>query len=314
MKLRVIFAGTPQFAVPTLEKLLEYDCDVLGVLTQPDRKKGRGRQLSAPPVKTCALGHSIPVFQTDRMDEKSVRRMMSLEPHMVIVVAFGLILPPRMLFEPPLGCINVHASLLPRWRGAAPIARAIEAGDSQTGVTIMLMNEGLDTGDMYSQKTTPIEEGDTTATLEERLATIGADELIRVLPMIMSQRMMVYGQNDRLATYARKMGPQDGVIDWHASATSIVNKIRACNPWPVANSWLNGQRLRIWEASASEPDTDSTKPGTVLPSERHQLIVAAGQGAVHLKSVQRDGKKRMPIKNFLAGTSVSAGSEFSDGS
>lgn len=310
MTLRVIFAGTPEFARPCLERLVEADCEVVAVMTQPDRRQGRGRRVLPPPVKSFALQHDLPVIQPHRLDDDAVHQLLVIDPDLIIVVAFGLIIPDELLYRPPLGCVNVHASLLPRWRGAAPVARAIEAGDVETGITIMQMDSGLDTGGILSQVAVEIAADDTTATLGGKLALAGATELLRALPAISDRKLHAVEQNSNLATYAHKMTKSDATIDWNECAAAIVCKIRACDPWPVAHSWLNDTRIRIWEAQVCDGDHHDMRPGTVVPSGPNEVIVAAGRGAVRLDSVQRDGKKRMTIRNFIAGNPIAAGSVF----
>ncbi len=310
MTLRVIFAGTPAFAIPCLERLVDSGVHVVAVLTQPDRRKGRGQKMSAPPVKSFAEERSIPVIQPERLDSEAVDRLMSYWPDLIIVVAYGLIIPATLLSGPLLGFVNVHASLLPRWRGAAPVARAIEAGDTETGVTVMQMDAGLDTGGILSQSKVAINIDDTTESLEERIACEGAAELMRVLPLISKGELQAIPQNEDSATYAAKMSQTDAVIDWDNSASSIVRKIRACNPWPVAHSWLQGRRIRIWEAQVCEHGSVFETPGMVISSNRKQVVVSARQGAVSLGTVQKDGKNRMQIRDFLAGNPITEGSSF----
>ena len=310
MTLRVIFAGTPMFAIPSLRALVDAGQDVVAVLTQPDRKKGRGRKLSPPPVKSFALERGLPVVQAGRLTDDVVNELLRFQPDIMIVVAFGLIISKQLLSAPRWGCVNVHASLLPRWRGAAPVARAIEAGDTQTGVTIMQMDAGLDTGDILSQVVVPIGEEDTTASLEQRLADAGATELLRVLPALVSDDLQPVVQDERFATYATKMSADDAIINWADAATEIVCQVRACNPWPVARTWLQGQRLRIWEARVSDRSPADGMPGTVVSDDKHALTVMSGEGAVSLQTVQLDGRNRMPVRNFLAGHRISAGARF----
>ncbi|MDE0309792.1 MAG: methionyl-tRNA formyltransferase [Acidiferrobacterales bacterium] len=310
MTLRVIFAGTPTFAIPCLERLVNSDIHVAAVVTQPDRRRGRGQKLSPPPVKSFATEHAIPVIQADRLDRDTVGKLLSYRPDLIIVAAYGLMIPAALLSGPALGCVNVHASLLPRWRGAAPVARAIEAGDTETGVTIMQMDRGLDTGGILSQSKVEIKAEDTTATLEDRIAREGATELIRVLPMISESQLRSIPQNEDEATYAAKMTKADAVIDWDSSAASIVRKVRACNPWPVAHSWLQGSRVRIWEAQVCEPGHVGEQPGSVIHSNTEQVVVLTGQGAVRLETVQKDGRNRMKIRDFLAGNPIAEGLRF----
>ena len=310
MTLRVIFAGTPEFALPCLEQLVESDSKVVAVLTQPDQKKGRGQKLFAPPVKSFALKHSLPIIQTDKLCDETIRKLLLFRPDIVVVVAFGLRIPEKLLHQPPLGCVNVHASLLPRWRGAAPVARAIEAGDTETGVSIMQMDSGLDTGGILSQMKVEIADDDTTGTLESRLSHAGATELMRVWQAISQRELRAVAQNEKGVSYAHKMTKPDAAIDWHDCAKSIVCKIRACNPWPVAYSWLGDKRIQIWEAQVDEYGSNDVEPGTVVSSDKHHVIVSAGQGAVRLETVQKDGKKRMKIRDFVAGNQITTGSVF----
>ena len=310
MTLRVIFAGTPEFAIPCLERLVESDSKVVAVLTQPDQKKGRGQKLSAPPVKSFALKCALPVIQTNKICDETIRKLLLFRPDIVVVVAFGLRIPEKLLYQPPLGCVNVHASLLPRWRGAAPVARAIEAGDIETGVSIMQMDSGLDTGGILSQMKVEIADDDTTGTLESRLSHAGATELMRVWQAISQRKLQAVAQNEEQASYAKKMTKSDAGIDWHNCAAAIVCKIRACNPWPVAYSWLDEQRVQIWEAQVSNHGSNDVEPGTVVSSDKHHVIVSAGQGAVRLETVQKDGKKRMKIRDFVAGNQITTGSVF----
>ena len=310
MTLRVIFAGTPEFAIPCLEQLVESDSKVVAVLTQPDQKKGRGQKLFAPPVKSFALECGLPVIQTNKLCDETIRELLLFRPDIIVVVAFGMRIPEKLLRQPPLGCVNVHASLLPRWRGAAPAARAIEAGDTETGVSIMQMDKGLDTGGILSQMKVEIADDDTTGTLESRLAHAGATELMRVWQAISQGKLRPVAQNEKQATYANKMTKSGAAIDWHDCAAAIVSRIRACNPWPVAYSWLGEERIQIWEAQVSEFGSNDVEPGTVVLSDKHRVIVSAGQGAVQLEIVQKDGRKRMKVRDFVAGNPISAGSVF----
>ena len=310
MTLRVIFAGTPDFAVPSLEKLVDSRVQVAAVLTQPDRTKGRGRMLAEPPVKSFAQQHQLPVIQTERLNSDVVEEVRLLNADMMVVVAFGLILPRALIELPRYGCVNVHASLLPRWRGAAPVARAIEAGDTETGVTIMQMDEGLDTGEILSQAQCPIEPNDTTATLHHKLSKLGASELIRLLPEICSHSVQPLPQNEKDATYAAKLNTMEAAIDWRLPAVEIVRKIRAYNPWPVARTRIDSLRLRIWEAQLCEEISRSGKPGEVLDAGKYRLDVMAGEGALSITSLQRDGKNRMAASDFLAGHQIPPGSVF----
>ncbi len=312
MKPRVIFAGTPEFALPSLRRLLEQDFQVVSVLTQPDRHQGRGRKLTAPPVKQLASAKNIPVLQTERISKETIAQLKEYEPDVMIVVAFGLILPRELLKLPRLGCINVHASLLPRWRGAAPIARAIESGDSKTGITIMQMDSGLDTGAMLSQSEINIEPGDTTSILQEKLAEIGALELIKVLGSLPKYQQNAIQQVERLSTYAAKLSVAESLIDWQLPAFEIVRKIHACNPWPIARTQFGDMTLRIWSAEVCSPDAVANQAGGVIESNaRCGIVVGAGQNAVRILNLQREGKKRMRAADFLSGCPVPPGSIFS---
>ena len=310
MTLRVIFAGTPDFAVPSLKKIVDTGVQVAAVLTQPDRTKGRGRKLAEPPVKSFAQQHQLPVIQTEQLSSDVVEEVRLLNADMMVVVAFGLILPRALIELPRYGCVNVHASLLPRWRGAAPVARAIEAGDTETGVTIMQMDEGLDTGEILSQAQCLIEPNDTAATLHDKLSELGASELIRLLPEICSHSVQPLPQNETDATYAAKLNTAEAAIDWRLPAVEIVRKIRAYNPWPVARTRIGSLRLRIWEAQVFEKKSVSGKPGEVLDAGKFRLDVMAGGGALRITSLQREGKNRMAASDFLAGHQILPGSVF----
>ena len=309
-KLRVIFAGTPDFALPTLSCLLTARFNVVAVVTQPDRPKGRGRKLTAPPVKQLAQSHDIHVLQPTTVTGDLVDEIRQLEPDVMVVVAFGLILPPHLLDVPQYGCINVHASLLPRWRGAAPIARAIAAGDRETGVTIMQMDAGLDTGPMLSQVKCPIESSDTADILAKRLAELGALELqntLQALPESLSNAQL---QDDRQATYAAKLSVAEAMLDWRQSAIELVRKIHACNPWPSARTQYENTKLKIWRAEVCSLTESSHEPGEVVESNRHGIVVGAGQDAVRILHLQRDGKRAMSAGDFIAGFQVPVGSKF----
>ena len=310
--LRAIFAGTPEFALPSLQSLVKSDVEVVAVLTQPDRPKGRGRKLTAPPVKLFCEDQGIQVLQTHRITGELIDELNGLAPDVMVVVAFGLLLPIELLQLPRYGCINVHASLLPKWRGAAPVARAIEAGDSKTGVTIMHMDVGLDTGPMLSQVECAIQMDDTTQTLQQKLAVLGAQELMETLNTLPLKLKESSPQMDSLASYAAKLTVAESIIDWNQSADEIVRKVRAYNPWPIAKTNYQGMGIRIWSAQVST-HTGIATPGKVIECTSRGVIVGAGHDAVNILCLQRDGKKRMRVQEFLSGFPISLGSTFEHG-
>ena len=297
-KLRIVFAGTPDFSVPPLKALLDSGHELLAVYTQPDRPAGRGRKLTPSPVKSVALEQGIPVHQPASLrDPAAVAGLAALEPDLMIVVAYGLLLPVEVLEIPRLGCINIHASILPRWRGAAPIQRAIEAGDSETGVSIMRMEEGLDTGPVYLVKRTPITAEDTGGSLHDRLAQLGAEALMEALPGIASGSLEPVPQDDSEATYASKLDKKEAAIDWRRSARQIERQVRAFNPWPVAHTRYENANLRIWEAHAI--DGLAAEPGTVMSATRDGVDVATGEGLLRITRLQMPGKRAMEAADFI---------------
>ncbi|NCA68853.1 MAG: methionyl-tRNA formyltransferase [Sphingobacteriia bacterium] len=307
--LRVLFAGTPEFAVPTLSALLganateapEPPVRVLGVYTQPDRPAGRGRQLQASPIKRLALAHDLPVAQPESLkkDPAACERLHAFGADLLVVVAYGLLLPEAVLAAPRLGCVNVHASLLPRWRGAAPIQRAILAGDPETGVCIMRMAAGLDTGPVYHRLHTPIEPTDTGATLHDRLARLGARALLEALPGIADGSLVPRAQDEAQATYAHKLSKDEALIDWGQPAETIARRVRAFDPWPVAQTRLGAETLRIWAAEA-DPETATTHPtGSVVGTSRAGIAVATGHGVLRITRLQPPGKRNMSAADYL---------------
>ena len=299
MGLRIVFAGTPGFAVPCLRTAAERG-EVVGVYTQPDRPSGRGRQLAASPVKVEALARGIPVFQPENFRTSAAREQLrDLKPDLMIVVAYGLILPQSVLDIPRMGCWNVHASLLPRWRGAAPIQRAIEAGDSQAGVCLMQMEKGLDTGPVLLSLATPVSADDTGGSLHERLSRLGAEVLADGLKLLRAgMRPLVVPQPAEGVTYANKLDKAEARLDWSLPAEVLANRVRAFNPWPVAEAELAGERLRIHEARAI-PLAHGQAPGTVLAATREGLDVACGEGALRLRLVQREGGRPVTVADYL---------------
>ncbi len=301
-KLRIVFAGTPDFAVPPLRALIDSPHTIQAVLTQPDRPAGRGRRLQQSPVKTTACTTGIPVWQPGSLrDEQWQQRLIALEPDLVVVVAYGLILPQAVLDIPRHGCWNIHASLLPRWRGAAPIQRAIQAGDRQTGVCIMHMEAGLDTGPIYACRTTPVDINDTAGTLHDRLAYLGAETLVECVQRLTSGSLPApRPQAEEGITYAHKVTPDEAEIDWRLPAENVVRHIHAFNPWPGARTMLAGTRIKIWKAAISDmPLPGHATPGMLLRAGKDQLLVAAADGAVAIEEVQQPGKKRLPVTDFL---------------
>ncbi len=296
---RMLFAGTPEFSVAPLQALLDAGYNIVGVYTQPDRPAGRGRKLMPSPVKQLAVENGIPVYQpVNFKSEESLAELEGLQADLMIVVAYGLLLPERVLNAPRLGCINIHASLLPRWRGAAPIQRAIQAGDEETGITIMRMDKGLDTGDMLYRLTCPIAPDETGGSLHDRLAPLGAEALMAALPGILSGELGGESQNDADAVYAHKLSKAESAIDWRQDAVAIERQVRAFNPWPVAQTRWNDASPRIWAAHAL--DTPATgEPGQVVGTDRDGLRVACGEGQLCITRIQMPGKKAMPVADFL---------------
>jgi methionyl-tRNA formyltransferase len=297
---RVIFMGTPEFAVPTLQALDDRH-EVVGVVTQPDRPAGRGRKLTASPVKELALSRGLEVYQPRKFTEPgAVQRLADWQPEIIVVAAFGQILPSTVLELPPRGCLNIHGSLLPRYRGAAPISAAILAGDERTGVTVMLMDEGMDTGPVLAQAETAIGPGDTTATLTAELARLGAELLIGALPAWLVGKIVPQPQDDAQATYCRPLRKEDGRLDWSRSARHLDRQARACDPWPGAYTCWQGRRLKVLRA---HPRPEWSGPGAV--GEVVELDPGTGvvttRGALELLEVQLAGKKPMDIDVFVLG-------------
>lgn len=312
--MNVVFAGTPEFAAVALEALLAAGHRVPLVLTQPDRPAGRGMKLQPSPVKAAALAHGIDVAQPRSLrldgkypDEASAarERLLSAQPDAMVVAAYGLILPQWVLDLPPLGCLNIHASLLPRWRGAAPIHRAIEAGDTQTGITIMQMDAGLDTGDMLLVRPEAITPDDRTSRLHDRLAALGGEAIVEALARLPDLRRTV--QPVEGVTYAHKIDKAEAEIDWRAPAPLIERRIRAFDPFPGAYSHLEGEPLKLW-AAVAVPGTGA--PGSVLACDADAFTVACGEGALRVTEVQRPGGKRIPARQFLQASGPRVGQSF----
>lgn len=297
--MRIIFAGTPEFAVPSLRLLLAAKHEVSAVYTQPDRPAGRGRKLQPGPVKALALSAGIPVFQPLSLKpEAELQKLADLAPDLMVVVAYGMILPQAVLDIPKYGCINIHGSLLPRWRGAAPIQRALMAGDEKTGVTIMRIFLKLDAGDMLHKEECSISETDTSEDLYKRLADLGAIGLEKVLKQLESGTDKAEKQDENLVTYAEKLTKSEADLDWNLPASELARKVRGLNPWPVAQTNYQGEVLRIWQTEAITSDLNAN-PGTVI-SNGKTMDVATGNGLLRLLEVQLPGGKRLPIQAFLS--------------
>ncbi len=307
MKTRIVFMGTPDFAVPTLRVLTEAH-DVVGVVTQPDRPAGRGRELHQSAVKREAVERHLPVFQPRSLrTPEALAQLAQWRPELIVVAAFGQILTEEVLDLPPYGCLNVHASLLPRWRGAAPVAAAIMAGDEVTGVTIMKMDVGLDTGPIVAQRREPIRADDTRATLMERLSFLGAELLAETLPAYVAGGLVPQHQDDEEATIAERLRKEDGRLDWSRPAVALDRKIRALTPWPGAYTFWEGRRLKIIAASPLPDWQSDEKPGAVVEVGDGAAVVT-GEGALRLEEVQLAGKRAMGMGPFLQGQQDFVGS------
>jgi methionyl-tRNA formyltransferase len=300
--LRIVFAGTPPFAAAHLQALLNWDGgQVIAVYTQPDRPSGRGKQLAASPVKQLALANSLPVYQPASLRNADAQaKLQALHADIMVVVAYGLILPPPVLAIPRLGCVNVHASILPRWRGAAPIQRAIEAGDSETGVTIMQMDEGLDTGAMLSIVRCAIAADETAASLHDKLAVIGAPALLQTLQALADGSANPETQNDQLSCYAAKISKEEALIDWRQNAAVLDRRIRAFNPFPIAYSPLQGERVKIYRAVIGSPV--SAAAGTIVSADREAIVVACGdRSSLRILDLQLPGGKILSAADVMNG-------------
>jgi len=299
--LRIVFAGTPEFAATALDALIASPHEVVAVYTQPDRPAGRGRKLTPSPVKQLALQHDIPVLQPENFkSQHAIDELATLQPAVMVVAAYGLILPPAVLETPHHGCLNIHASLLPRWRGAAPIQRAILADDPQSGVTIMQMAKGLDTGDMLLKSACPITATTTAAQLHDQLAKLGAADIVKVLDQVSNGTLKPEPQNDTDANYAHKISKEEAQIDWQQPSEEIERMIRAFNPWPVAYTTLEGKTLRI-RAADNKQQSHHSQPGCVISSNKNGVDIACGQGVLRLLNLQPPGKKAMDAAAFYNG-------------
>jgi len=294
--LRLVFAGTPEFAAEHLKALLDTPHQIVAVYTQPDRPAGRGQKLMPSPVKQLALQHGLPVLQPPTLrDPAAQEELRALAPDLMVVVAYGLILPQVVLDIPRLGCINSHASLLPCWRGAAPIQRAVQAGDAESGVTVMQMEAGLDTGPMLLKVTTPITAGDTGGSLHDRLAQLGPQAVVQAIAGLAAGTLQGEVQDDALATYAHKLNKDEARIDWSRPADELERLVRAFNPWPICHSTLDGQPLKVL---AAEPAEGRGQPGQILDASKDGLTVACGEGALRLTRLQLPGGKPLAFADL----------------
>lgn len=304
---RLVFAGTPDFAVPALEALVAAGHAPVAVYTQPDRPAGRGRKPRPSPVKASAQHFQLPVLQPESLRTAEAQETLkALRSDLMIVIAYGLILPQAVLDSPRLGCINLHASVLPRWRGAAPIQRAILAGDAETGVCLMQMEAGLDTGPVLARALTPIHQADTGGTVHDRLAEIGAGLLVQQLPAILGGALIAESQNDNAATYARKLTKAEALMDWRLPAVQLQRQVAAFNPWPVAETRWKQQPLRIWQTSVLDGAVSGT-PGEVLGAGREGIDVATGDGVLRLLELQPPGGRVMSAAAFVSGRPLTPG-------
>lgn len=303
----MLFMGTPEFAVPTVRALLGSEHSLLAVVTQPDKPAGRGRRLSQPPVKELALSHDIPCLQPHTLrDPRAADEIASYGPGLIVVAAYGKILPPEVLAIPPLGCLNVHASLLPKYRGAAPINWALIKGEKETGITIMVMDEEMDHGPILLQRALAIGPEETAGELHDRLAVLGAETLMEALEGLMAGTLKPVVQDHSRATFAPFLKKEDGRLDWSQAAETVVNRVRGVTPWPGAVTTLGGELLKVWKAAPGPPGL-SGRPGEVVAAGEDGLVVACGEGSVRLEVVQLAGRKKLDAASFLRGRPVEKG-------
>lgn len=302
---RIIYAGTPEFAVPALESLLRGGHDVIAVYTQPDRPAGRGRKLQQSPVKSCALDAGLPVYQpADFKSASDLQQLQRQDAELMVVAAYGLLLPAAVLEAPRLGCVNIHASLLPRWRGASPIQQAILAGDTHSGVSLMKMDTGLDTGDVISRRSLVIEKDWTSADLHDALAPLGAELLLEALRDPERSLRLAEPQDESLATYAPRLSKQQAEVDWNKPAAQLLREIRAYNPWPVSYTWLRHDNLRLWKACAND-EYRAQQPGQVIAHDRNGVYVSCADAVLQITELQFAGRKRCSAAQALNAADLS---------
>lgn len=305
--MRIVFMGTPDFSVPTLEALVKAGHQVVGVVTQPDKPKGRGKAVLMTPVKEKAIELSIPVFQPLRAREEGfIQVLRDLNPDVCVVIAFGQILPKAILDIPPYGCVNIHASLLPQYRGAAPLQWVVLEGETETGITTMMMDVGMDTGDMLEKLTVPMDVKETYGSVHDKLSILGGDLIVSTLEKIENGTIIRMSQDDQQATYTKKILKSTGDIDWAADASLIERYVRGLNPWPSAYTSWNGKTIKIWDADVLEDEYPGSC-GEIVKADRFSVLVKAGKGTLSLKVLQLEGKKRMNIELFLRGYQMEVG-------
>ena len=306
--MRIVFMGTPDFSVPALKALVEAGHEVAAVVTQPDRPRGRGKDLQMTPVKVQALAYGIPVYQTEKVkDPAFVEILRNLQPEVIVVIAFGQILSRDILDLPPYGCINIHASLLPKYRGAAPIQWAVIDGEKETGVTTMMMDVGLDTGDMLEKTVIPLDPKETGGSLFDKLSQAGGPLILSTLEKLKAGTAVRTPQTDEDSTYAKMLTKSLGQIDWSMEAAAIERLIRGLNPWPSAYTFVHGKTLKIWDADVLKESSDGAAPGQIIRTDPHSLIVAAGEALLSIRELQLEGKKRMDVETFLRGYTIEKG-------
>lgn len=308
--MRIVFMGTPEFAVPSLEALLKSDDQVVGVVTQPDRPKGRGQVLASPPIKVIAQREGIPFLQPSKIRVPEFLTVLAgWKPDLIAVTAYGRILHTPILAMPPMGCVNVHGSLLPKYRGAAPVQWAVINGETETGITTMLMDEGMDTGAMLLQESLSILPEDTAGTLAPRLAVLGGRLLVETIARLKAGTITPQPQNHALATLAPPLKKEDGLIDWTANAISLANRVRGLSPWPGAYTYFGGERWMVWSAD-QHPVKAEVAPGTILEVTKPSILVSTGDGVLALREIQPANSKRLTVAQYLAGHRVSVGQRF----
>ncbi len=309
--MKAVFMGTPEFAVPTLQVLIDHH-EVLAVVTQPDKQRGRGKKMQFPPVKEKAVEYDIPVYQQQRArDEEFIEELKNLNPDVIVVVAYGQILPESILNIPKYGCINVHGSLLPKYRGAAPIQWAVLDGEEKTGITTMYMEKGLDTGDMIDKAEVVLDKKETAGSLHDKLMVLGADLLLETLKKLEDGTAVREKQNDEESCYAKMLSKDMGQIDFTKSAREIECLIRGMNPWPSAYTSLDGKTMKVWEADVLDAQSKE-EPGTIVEVNKKEIIVATGSNDLALHEIQLAGKKRMQVQAFLLGYQVEAGTKLGE--